>query len=154
MRLCGRLGLPIALTAASLALVGAGIAPEDGEQKLRKTSKAPGSCGMVRLADGIVLHARPYAMERGAVYFAAHVHSISVLKNGKSIAPISKEEAAEPLYGSFQGKMVAKGLKVVFPVEALGPESEVVVRYYGAGFVGDKKDDGEVSFRFDPKSLR
>jgi len=137
------------------ALLGPGsVTAGDGEQKLKKTTKAPGSCGVVRLPDGIVLHAHPYAMDRGAVYFAAHVHSISVRKNGKSIEPVAKEELAESLYGSFEGKIVAKGLKVTFPPEALSAESEVLVRYYGAGFVGDQKDDGDVSFRFEPKSIR
>jgi hypothetical protein len=110
---------------------------------------------MARLPDGVALHARPYAMDRGALYFGADVASILVRQHGTWIKPTSTEVTTESLASpGFKGQIAARGLRAIFPLEILGPDSEVRVSYVGAGFSGDKKDSGEVWFRFDPKSYR
>jgi hypothetical protein len=146
-------GMPLAVLL--LGLLAPSAVPDDGKpEKLKKVSKQQGSCQMVRLPDGILLHARPYAMDRGALFFSADVFSITVYKGERRIEPVSKEVVTETLHGGFRGGMAARGMKAVFPAEALSAESEVVVAYTGAGFVGTTANDGETRFRFDPKSLR
>jgi hypothetical protein len=92
-------------------------------------------------------------MDRGALYFPANVFSITV-KGGQRIEASAKERVPEDLFGAFQGKMAASGMKATFPLEALSPDSEVVVDYTGAGFAGMSVEDSKTRFRFEAKSLR
>ena len=109
---------------------------------------------MLKRPDGLLLHAHPYAIDRGAIYFAADVFSITVLMGDKRIEATSKERVAEQLFGNFQGKMVGDGLKATFPLDALSPDTQVVVDYTGAGFAGKSDEDSKVRYKFDAKSLR
>ena len=139
-------GVRMGVIAAVMGCLGANAASEEAKpQSLKKMNKISGTCDVVRVQDGVRLHCRPYALDRGAIFVPADVYSITIVRGGKSIQPTSTETVKDGIYGSkFKGKLVGRGLQAIFPADVLSPDSEIVVDYTGAG---------TAHFRFESKSL-